>query len=1003
LPCLISYKGLESLFPADAARIVSGLKGRIVSISRLFHIFMVFIIWAFGFSALAQADSAPLSPPEPIKISIHDRALDLSRAVRISHVSGKNFEISTAPGPDGIIRNIKMKANDERAEGNWAVFAIANPTDESIDRLIVAPHYRLSRSGILSPDLGAVRIHSITPSEGFALDRQTSQDSDVFHLTINPGAVITFVAELGTPDLPKLYLWAPEAYKDTVNSYTLYHGILLGIAGLLALLMTILFVVKGTSLFPATAAFSWAMLAYICVDFNFLNKLFEIVPAAEPVWRAGTEVALAASLLIFLFSYLHLHRWHHRFSYGAVVWILVLAGLGGLAIFDPVRAAGIARISLGLTVLTGVGLIGYLSFHKYDRAIMLVPTWLLLLCWLVGAYAAVSGRLDNDIIQPALSGGLALIALLIGFTVMQHAFANGLDQGLFSDSERQALAVQGTDHVVWDWDVIRDRVTTKPDLSVYLGSAGRGLGGPMRNWLPAIHIEDRDQFRMALDALLDNGTGRLGETFRLRSGDGQYRWFSLHARPVIGSDGTIIRCVGMISDITPFRRTQERLLQNSIQDSLTGLPNKQLFLDRLQTYCTLAQQDPAIRPTLLVFDFDDFRAINRRYGLSFGDTFLLAIARRLSRHLQPLDSLCRLSADRFALLLTSQNDLQKVATFTIALRKTLVTPMTLSGKEIRPSVSIGMLPWSNTPASAQERLNDAVLAMYNAKNKGGNRIEPFQPALRKTGVEKKSFAEELRAAVEARNLQVLYHPVLDMRDGTIVGFEASLQWRHPMRGTLFLPDFITAAESADLVMPLATLLISHMAADAALINEQFPKKKLFVSTALPSAQLLSPELVGIFQSALVRTAPKEKQLSIEVPETVLMQNPELATALLAQLHKLGIGLVLNNFGSGPTSLDCLTGYPFNMVRLDRSMFDADKPHQQAILNTLIDMTHQLGMMIVADGVENEKNALLLQEAQCDYLQSTTFCEPIAVGQIVALLEKYPRNRQQPQQTALAAE
>ncbi len=159
------------------------------------------------------------------------------------------------------MRRIEVEANDTRSSGDWGVFALANTTDEQIDRLIVAPHFRLVGSGLFWPDLGSTRIAAITPSEGFAMDRQTSPDADVFRITLDPGAVVTFIAELSSPKLPQVYLWEPEAYKDTVNSYTLFRGIVIGIAGLLALFLTIIFVVKGTSMFPATAALSWAVLA----------------------------------------------------------------------------------------------------------------------------------------------------------------------------------------------------------------------------------------------------------------------------------------------------------------------------------------------------------------------------------------------------------------------------------------------------------------------------------------------------------------------------------------------------------------------------------------------------------------------------------------------------------------------------------------------------------------------------------------------------------------------
>lgn len=295
----------------------------------------IFVLLFLMMSMLSAASAF-----ETIKITKESTALDLSKAVEIYRNQGETFQISTAPGTDGIVRRIEVQANDSRSTGDWAAFSLANPTDEQIDRLIVAPHFRLVGSGFIWPDLGSTRITSITPSEGFALDRQASEDADIFLVTLNPGSVITFVAELASPNLPQVYVWEPNAYKDTVNSYTLYRGILLGIAGLLALFLTILFVVKGTSLFPATAAMAWAVLAYICVDFGFWNKLIEITPGNEQVWRAGTEVALAATLVIFLFTYLNLNRWHDNFSYGALTWILGLGILSGVAIFDPPIASG---------------------------------------------------------------------------------------------------------------------------------------------------------------------------------------------------------------------------------------------------------------------------------------------------------------------------------------------------------------------------------------------------------------------------------------------------------------------------------------------------------------------------------------------------------------------------------------------------------------------------------------------------------------------------------------
>jgi len=202
----------------------------------------------------------PAAALEAIGVPLDGKTLDLTKNLQFFHQPDERVQVQTAPDTDGIVRRIEVRAKDGTGGSVWAVFALTNKGDEQIDRLLVAPHFRLAGSGLFWPDLGASRIANITPSQGFAPDRQPSQEADVFHITLLPGAVVTFVAELRTADLPQFYLWDADTYKDTINSYTLYRGIVLGISGLLALFLTIVFVVKGTAMFPATAALAWAVL-----------------------------------------------------------------------------------------------------------------------------------------------------------------------------------------------------------------------------------------------------------------------------------------------------------------------------------------------------------------------------------------------------------------------------------------------------------------------------------------------------------------------------------------------------------------------------------------------------------------------------------------------------------------------------------------------------------------------------------------------------------------------
>ncbi len=259
---------------------------------------------------------------EAVNVRIEGTAIDLTAATELQKTDTDRIQVSTAPGADGIVRRIEVRAREGGT--NWAVFALTNTSDEQIDRLIVVPHYRMVGSGLFWPDLGLSRIVTITPSTGDRPVQEANNTADVFRITLDPGTVITFVAELRTDRLPQIYLWEPDAYKDKVNSFTLYYGIVIGIAGLLALFLTILFVVKGSIMFPAAAALGWAVLVYIGIDFGFWGKVFDMSAGAERIWRACGEAILSATLLVFLFAYLNLSRWHVRYAHITIGWLAAL-------------------------------------------------------------------------------------------------------------------------------------------------------------------------------------------------------------------------------------------------------------------------------------------------------------------------------------------------------------------------------------------------------------------------------------------------------------------------------------------------------------------------------------------------------------------------------------------------------------------------------------------------------------------------------------------------------
>jgi diguanylate cyclase (GGDEF)-like protein/PAS domain S-box-containing protein len=942
-------------------------------LQRIIHFLIGLFVWVamLGFPAHAL---------ESVRVRPDQQAINLLGAIERYQSQGDRIAISTAPGVDGIVRRIEVSARESGTRPDWIAFALTNDSDEQIDRLLVAPHYRLVGSGLIWPDLGSTRIRAITASQGLPPEREESAGVDAFLITLDPGTTITFVAELATNALPQLTLWEPEAYTERQNSLTLYRGVVLGIAGLLALFLSIVFVVKGAVIFPAAAALAWAVLAYLGIDFGLMAKLFVISPESERVWRAATEAILAATLVIFLFAYLNLNRWHVRYIHFTSLWVIFIAALVGLALFNAPVAAGVARISIAVAAVIGLMLIAYLATLGYDRAIMLVPTWMLLMAWVGAGAIAIYGRLANEITGPALLGGIVLIVMLIGFTVVQHAFAGGaLAQGLVSDSERKALALTGSGEIVFDWDVQADRIYVSPELEAQLHLKRGSLESGAVPWMDVIHPLDRDKYWATLDAILDQRRGRISLNFRMSSQEGEYLWYNLKARPVVGDDNEVIRVVGTLSDITESKVSQERLLHDSIHDNLTGLPNRELFLDRLDAALVFSRTDDAIRPTVLMLNLDRFKQVNESAGFSVGDSVLLNIARRLGRLLRPQDTLARLSGDNFGIILMSEKEPERITAFADLVRRAVIAPMTLSDREIIVSASFGVALFDRQGDTRRDDvLKGAEIALAHAKRMGGDRIEVFRPSMRSLKPDRLTLESDLRRALERGEMKVYFQPIVRLEDRTIAGFEALLRWDHPKLGRISPKDFIGIAEETGLIVDLGVFALERTARELGIWQKALDvQPPLFASVNISSRQLLRHDLLQDIRAVLTRAPVIRGTLKLELTESLIMENPEYAAQMLAKIKELGAGLSLDDFGTGYSSLSYLQRFPFDTIKIDQSFVrPSSNGSRPVILRSIIAMAHDLGMQIVAEGAESESDAVELGQLGCEYAQGYAFGEPM---------------------------
>ncbi|WP_423068803.1 EAL domain-containing protein [Devosia sp. CN2-171] len=929
--------------------------------------------------AVALLGTLPTAAFDVITAPENVNAVNLTGVVDIVPGDAGKVQLSTAAGEDGIIRRIEVLASVGGSNPNWALFALRNDSDVQLERLLVAPYFRLPGSGVFRPDLGAERIKVLTPSAGLRPTRLTDREADVFEVVIDPGATVTFVAELSNGSLPELYLWKPDAYRDYVNSFTLFRGVVLGVAALAAVFLTVMFVVRGRGVFPATAAFSWAVLIYLLVDFGVLGPLLGISNGSVQPFRAAAEAGIATTLFGFLFIYLNLHRWHLRFIHLALALVVVFLALFGFAFFQPSIAATVARLVLALLGITGFFLILLLALRGYDRAVLLVPTWIIYIAWLFYAWLVVTGQVSNDVAQPAVAGGLVLIVMLLGFTAVQHAFSEGqVTIGTLSEVERRALALTGSGDFVFDWNIERDRISVSDELGTRLGERRGALRGSIKRWLDRIHAEDRDRFRTAFDTLVELRRGKVSTDVRLTAHDGSFRTFRMRVKPVLGGDGQVNRIVGTLQDVNEDRASRERLLHDAVHDSLTGLPNKQLFLDRLERALVRARLPNGIKPAVFLIDIDRFTELEERVGHSAADSVLLAISRRVARVMRPLDTVARLGGDQFGVILASEQAAGKIAETAEQIRKALKSPFNFGERDLSLTASIGVTIYDGNPVSSPDVLRDAELAMYYAKRLGGDRIEAFRASARSIAAYSKAGEEDLDRGLRHGELSVLFQPIMDIHAGTIAGCEALMRWNHPQRGVVAPEEFVPLAERTGLIERLGRVAFEQAAGQAREWAASLPlPEDFFVSVNLSPSQLATESLLNDMRALVSDHRQIARHIKLEITESQVMSNPEHSAYVLNALRQLGLRLALDDFGTGHSSLSYLHRFPFDTIKIPAAFVqlsdDSGMSHTQVpIIRAIITLASELDLSVIAEGVETIEEIERLQQLNCQYAQGFAF-------------------------------
>ncbi|MEJ7618955.1 MAG: EAL domain-containing protein [Pyrinomonadaceae bacterium] len=442
-----------------------------------------------------------------------------------------------------------------------------------------------------------------------------------------------------------------------------------------------------------------------------------------------------------------------------------------------------------------------------------------------------------------------------------------------------------------------------------------------------------------------------------------------------------------MQNITDRKRAEERLVHDAFHDALTGLPNRALFMDRLNVAFKRRKRKSGCQFAVLFLDVDCFKVINDSLGHLLGDQLLIDIAGRLASILRSNDSVARLGGDEFVLLIEDLGDADEATEIAARLQQKLSAPLHLSEHQVCASVSIGMAMASEQYQSPEEMLRDADTAMYAAKKCGRGGYQIFKPEMHERALRVLRLETDLRRAVEREEFSLFYQPIVDLQSHGTVGFEALVRWQDPARGLVSPAEFIPAAEETGLIVPLGLWVLKT--ACRQLVEWQRAgncSADFWVSVNISPRQFAQPDLVEQIIAILRETGLDPQSLKLEITESAVMENIDAALALLQRLHALGLSLSIDDFGTGHSSLSYLQRFPIGTLKIDRSFVSrmAESSESAEIVRTIIALAQNLKMVVVAEGIETAEQLIQLRNLTCQLGQGYYFSRPVdapAAGQL----------------------
>jgi diguanylate cyclase (GGDEF)-like protein/PAS domain S-box-containing protein len=554
-----------------------------------------------------------------------------------------------------------------------------------------------------------------------------------------------------------------------------------------------------------------------------------------------------------------------------------------------------------------------------------------------------------------------------------------VETALRESEERYALAMRGANDGLWDWDMRTNEVYFSSRWKSMLGYGEDEIITRLNEWFRRVHPEDVERLKLDISAHIKGLTPHFVNEHRMMHKDGAYRWMLSRGIAIRSTDETPYRMAGSLTDTTDRKFAEEKLLQNAFYDGLTKLANRALFIENLRFAVERAKRRPDYQFAVLFLDLDRFKNVNDSLGHMMGDTLLIEIARRIENRRRATDTVARLGGDEFVVLLDDISELSAVTRIAEELLRYLAEPYQLGGREIQLTTSIGIVLSASGYERPEDVLRDADIAMYSAKASGKARFEIFDPVMRKRILERLELETELRRALASQELQVYYQPIVSLVSRKIIGFEALARWPHPKLGFLTPNQFIPLAEDTGMIIQLDRFMLREACRQMA----EWHKSLLFdppltISVNISGKHIAQPDLIETIVQTLSETGLAPQFLKLEITENVILEDNQLTIEVFKELQKLGIQVQIDDFGVGYSSLNYLSQFPINALKIDRSFVRhmLDDNNQMEIVQAIVMLTQRLGVDVIAEGVESTGQMDILESIGCEFGQGYLVSRPM---------------------------